>query len=112
MAEPTQRAIGHIEFISDQEQQFFAEAMLGESVRDFLVSDTGRYLHGRAKHDFNQCVKESFKIDPYTSEGKRQYENLKQKAQAAENFMKWCAEAIINGDTASTQLENYRQDGE
>ena len=38
-----------VEFINDQEREYFAEAHLGEQVRSFLVSPAGRYLHGRAK---------------------------------------------------------------
>ena len=37
-----------IEFVNEQERAYFAEAVLGEEVRQFVASDVGRYLHGRA----------------------------------------------------------------
>lgn len=110
MADPTQLDT-HIEFVSEQEQQFFAEAMLGDEVRDFLNSTTGRFLHGRAKIVRDKCVSELFELDPYTPEGKREFEKLKREASIAEYFMQWCAEAIINGNNAESQLSEYRREG-
>jgi len=108
-ADPTQ--LSHIEFVNETEREYFAQAMVGEEVAGFLNATTGRYLHGRARQVFNECIKEMFDIDPYTPEGKKAHTRLKRDAWCAENFMKWCADAIIEGRQAATQLETYR-DGE
>ena len=109
-AAPTQ--LSDIKFVNDQERQYFAEAMVGEEGNSFLNTTIGRYLHGRAKQVFDDCVKEMFDIDPYTPEGKKKHAQLKQDAWCAQNFMKWCADAIIEGQQAATQLDAYRDEGE
>ncbi len=105
-ADPTQ--LGHIEFVNEQEKEYFAEAMVGEEVLDFLNSTTGRYLHGRAKRVFQESVKKMFELDPYTAQGKIAHERIKREAWCAEQFMKWCADAIHAGRDAATQLNSYR----
>lgn len=107
MADPTQLG-EHIEFVNEQERQYFAEAMVGEDVTSFLNSTVGMYLHGRAKQVYQESVREMFNIDPYTPEGKKAHTRIKREAWCAENFMKWCADAIIEGRQAAVQLENYR----
>lgn len=108
MADPTQ--LEHIEFTSDREREWFIEAMLGEEVQNFLNSSTGRYLHGRAKGVYSECVMKMFELDPYTPEGKRERENLKQQATCADNFMKWCVDAIQNGRGAESLIEQNSED--
>jgi len=108
MADPTQ--LQGIEFINEQEQQFFAEAVIGEEIRQFLVSSVGKFLHGCAKAEYDQCRDEMFDLEPYTPDGKREYMRLKAKAWAASHFLQWCVEAIQNGNNAATQLEGYRDE--
>lgn len=108
-ADPTQLG-QHIEFVNAEEQALFAEAMLGEEVVEFLNSNTGRYLHGRAKNIFDESLRKLYDIDPYSPEGKKEHSRLKMEAACAERFMMWCADVIQNGRTAGVQLENYRND--
>ena len=104
-ADPTQ-----LTFINDAERIYFAEAIVGEETRQFLVSQTGRYLHGCAKQEFDRCRAEMFDFDPYTPEGKKRYQQLKADAWAAQHFMQWCSEAIQRGDNAATMLESIRKE--
>ena len=99
-ADPTQ-----LNFINDAERQYFAEAVIGEETRQFLVSSVGQFLHGCAKAEYDRCRDQMFDIDPYTPEGKKKYMNLKADAWAAAHFMQWCSEAIQNGNIAGTMLE-------
>jgi hypothetical protein len=108
MADPTQQM--PIEFINEQEREFFAEAVMGEETREFLQSSMGRYLHGCAKQEYDQCRDKLFETDPYTPEGRQTYLRLKQDAAAALHFMTWCADAINRGNQAATMLDNYRED--
>jgi hypothetical protein len=98
-----------VEFINEQEREYFAEAHLGEQVRDFLVSPVGRYLHGRAKQTISECKDKLADLDPTVKGGIAQWKAIKQDMANAEAFMKWCAEAIVNGDNAARQLEEYRE---
>jgi hypothetical protein len=107
-ANPTE--LQGIKFINEKEQTYFAEAVIGEEVRAFLVSDVGRYLHGCAKQEFERCRGEMFDFDPYTPEGKKRYEALKADAWAALHFMKWCTEAIQTGDNAETMMKQMQEE--
>ena len=107
-ADPTQ--LQDIRFINDQERLYFAEAVIGEEVRAFLVSEVGRYLHGCAKSEYDRCRDEMFDNNPYTPEGKRKHEQLKADAWAAQHFMQWCVEAMQNGDNAGKMLEQMREE--
>jgi len=109
MADPTQLG-SHIEFINEQERQYFAEAMVGEEVNSFLNSTTGMFLHGRAKQVRQKCIEEMFDLDPYTPEGKKEHARIKREAWCAEHFIQWCSEAIIEGRQAAILLENYREE--
>jgi len=105
-ADPTQ-----LEFINDTEAQYFAEAVLGEEMRQFLSSSAGRFLHGCAKAEYDKCRDKMFDVDPYTPKGKRKYEKMKSEAWSAAHFMQWCAEAMTRGNEAET-LMNKMRDGE
>ena len=107
MADPT---LPSVEFVNEQEQSYFAEAVLGEDIRQFLQSTVGRYLHGRAKAEYDRCRDLMFDLDPYTPEGKQEYIRLRREAAAASHFMRWCVDAITLGDQAGTMLENYRNE--
>lgn len=109
-ADPTQ--LPQVEFINETEREYFAEAVLGEDVRQFLVSTTGRYLHGCAKQEYDRCRDLMFEVDPYTPEGKQEFLRLKRDAAAAAMFMRWCVEAMQRGDQAATMLKNYREEGQ
>ncbi len=104
MADPTQ-----LDFINEQERQYFSEAVIGEEVRQFLTSSVGRFLHGCAKAEYDQCRDEMFDLEVYTPDGKREYMKLKAKAWAASHFLQWCVEAVHNGNNAATQLQHYRE---
>lgn len=99
----------NVHFVSEQEREYFAEAHLGEQVRSFLVSATGRLLHGRAKQTIANGKDQLALLDPTTDEGVEKWKAIKQDMANAESFMQWCGEAIVNGDNAASQLEEYRE---
>lgn len=98
-----------VSFINEQEREYFAEAHLGEQVRNFLVGPTGRYLHGRAKEVIANGKDRLAELDPTTIAGVAEWKQIKQGMSNAESFMSWCADAMINGDNAAKQLEEYRE---
>lgn len=104
----TEERFGNIDFVDQREQQYFAQAKIGNDVYDFLHSPVGRYLHGCAKQEVEALRDELEKCNPDSIWGRRKIRRLQVKAEAARNFMTWCAEAIQVGEHAYAQLEEYR----
>lgn len=100
--------ISQLEFVDRTEQEYFAQAKLGEDVREFIVSPVGRYLHGCAKQEVERYRDALEQCNPDSIYGRRKIRRLQKKADAARFFMTWCAEAIQIGDMAYQQLEEYR----
>ena len=98
-----------VEFVDLQEREYFARAKLGLDVYDFLRSPVGRYLHGCAKQEIETLRDELEKSNPDSIFGRRKVRRLQTEAKAARMFMRWLAEAIQDGDFASRQLEEYRE---
>lgn len=97
-----------IDFINDAERGYFEEARLGVTVQQFLMNDTGRYLHGRAKITLEEVKDKMLELSSAMPDFQSQFDRLQQEAWCAEHFIKWCAEAIVNGEGATRQLEEYR----
>jgi hypothetical protein len=97
-------------FVDEQERVLFARAVLGEKARQFLMTDVGRYLHARANADVAQAQVESIKCNIDFPWGRRRLRKLQLQAATAENFIKWLADAIVDGDHAETELAGYRDE--
>lgn len=100
--------LAQIQFIDRTEQDYFAQAKLGEDVRVFLFSPVGRFLHGCAKQELENYRDALEKCNPDSIFGRRKLRRLQKKAEAARYFMTWCGEAIQVGDMAYQNLEEYR----
>lgn len=96
----------HLEFVNDQEREYFCEAKLGEDIAQFLVSEVGRYLHGRAKIQFEEAKQAAIELDHNDKDFPKKFSQVKFEAAVAEKFMTWCADAITSGNNALTQLNN------
>lgn len=106
MAEPT--------FVDDRERELFAAALLSEKVRVFLLNDpVGRYLHHRAKQQIGQAEIDALMVDPDGWRGwfhsRRKLRQIRQRAEVARAFINWLAEAIVDGDNAARELDDYRR---
>lgn len=111
MAEQTKDRFAGIQFVDQQEREYFAQAQLGEEAIQFLHSNLGRYLHGCAQQEVEALRDELEKIDPdrrLSFFSRRKLRRLQKEAQAARYFMRWLAEAIQQGNYAFNQLETYR----
>lgn len=97
-----------VDFINDVERRYFEEARLGIGVQQFLQSDVGRYLHGRAKITLEEVKDKMLELEPSTAGFEEEFYQLKQEAWCANKFIKWCAEGIMNGQNAEQQLESFR----
>lgn len=95
-----------IEFINENERLTFARARLGSDVLDFLRSTTGRYLHGRAKEDWEQAKEELINASIFNLV---KYVRIRQRAKLAQMFMKYCVDAIQDGEVAYQELQNQEK---
>lgn len=100
--------MNEINFIDEKERELFARAALGQEVQDFLASNVGRYLHGRARVDVEQAQVDALACDPDSFWGRKKLKKLRQKADIAKNFMRYCADAIQDGEIAYTELKEHR----
>lgn len=93
------------EFINQHEQTLFAEAMLGEEAINFLNSDLGKVLRGYALQQMAECKNELLRT-PWWRFLKIQ--RLQFEARVAEQFLRFIAEALTNGESAYQQLKEMR----
>jgi hypothetical protein len=103
-----------VDFVDDTERELFARAMMSEKVRQFLTSDpVGQYLHHRAKQQIGQAEIDALTVDPDGWRGwfqaKRKLREIRLRASVAKAFINWLAEAIVDGDNAGRELDEYRQ---
>ncbi len=94
-----------VEFINDRERILFARARLGTDALDFLRSNVGRYLHGRAKADYEQAKEDLTKCNPDSFWGRRKIRRVQVRLEVAQKFMKYCIDAITDGDVAYNELK-------
>jgi len=99
---------GDIDFTSEEEMNYFQEAILGEQFKDFLTSNIGRLLHGRAKADYEDAKEQLLSCNPDSFFGRKKVKRLQAQAAQADNFMRWCADIIANGNDAEAMLETLR----
>lgn len=101
-----------VEFVDEAEREIFARAELGEHVRAFLLSNTGRYIHGRCKIQLEQAKEDMLTIDTerwWGIPGRRRMRKLQQQAEIARTIMKFLADAIVDGNHATVELDEYRK---
>lgn len=94
------------EFLSQEEEALFAEAMLGQEAVTFLNSDLGRVLRGYALQQREEAKEELLKTAPWR---KRKIESLQFKAAVANQFLEFVREAVMRGEVAHQGLVNLRE---
>jgi hypothetical protein len=99
-----------VDFVDEKERELFARTQLGLAAVDFLDTDLGRYLHGRAQKEIEQAQVDSLDCNTRTWWGRRKHANLQNKALIARNFLKWIVEAIQDGEVAHQELSEYRKE--
>lgn len=99
-----------VDFIDERERELFARAQLSQQVLDFLAGAVGRYLHGRARQTVEQAQVDALDCNIATFWGRRKFNKLQREADIARQFMKWCADAITDGEIAYQELKDYRKE--
>lgn len=101
-----------VEFVDEEERALFGAAVLAEDVQAFLRSPVGRYLHHRAKVQIQQAQIDALEVDPDAwplFRSRNKLRQIRMKSEVAKTFINWLAEAIVEGDQAAVQLEEYRR---
>jgi len=110
MAEPTSGR--GVRFADERERDLFETAKLGEDVRAFLQGNpVGQLLHFRAKQMIQQAEADALEVDPdgwRWLTARRKLRQIRQRAAVARAFINWLGEAIVEGDQAARELEEYR----
>lgn len=106
--------MGGPSFIDPQEEAIFSQAKLGEDVRAFLSSHpVGILLHERAKALIRQARADALEVDPdgwgSWFRARRKLRQARLNAAVGTAFIDWMAEAILEGEVAAKQLEEYRK---
>ena len=94
-----------LQFTSDAQRLYFAEARLGIEVEDFLRSDIGKLLQHRAVQQYEDAKEIMCHLNIDSTADQSTYKHQKFQLELANQFLQWCAEAIQNGHT-SEQLVN------
>ena len=101
-----------VEFVDEREKDLFEVAKLGEDVRAFLQTHpVGQLLHHRAKQLIRQAEVDALEVDPdgfSWFRSRTKLRQIRQRATIARLFINWLGEAILEGDQASGELEDYR----
>ncbi len=96
-----------ITFRNETERALFTEARLGQEAINFLSSDLGRLLQGRAQQEKEWAMNELLRTE---SHDEHRIRTLQNKAQRANQFIQWIGEAIQNGKVAEQQIEDMEPD--
>ena len=87
----------------DMDPTLLAEVHLGEDASDFLKSDLGRYIVGRANQDIIDDVRALKKTAPWRT---RKIRDLQNRIAVRESVKGYLLEAIHSGRMALDSLEN------
>jgi hypothetical protein len=102
-----------LDFVDEQERTLFATAHLGEEARSFLSGHpVGRLLHHRAKQMIAQAEVDALEVDPdgwSWFRARSKLRQIRQRAAVGRAFISWIADAIVDGDDAARQLDEYRK---
>jgi hypothetical protein len=89
--------------MSEDENTLFAEAALGRDAEDFLKSDIGRYILGRAEQEIQEAQDKLALVSPWRRNRIRQLQNDIWRAKSVRG---WLAELVGAGKQAEAILED------
>jgi hypothetical protein len=83
-------------------EQAMAEAIMGRDAADFIRSELGKVLLGRARIERDTALDTLKTVYPWR---RRKIQELQNTIWRAESFEGWLAELIINGQNAERILD-------
>jgi hypothetical protein len=88
--------------MSEQADVTMAEARFGIEVEQFLSSDIGRYMVGRAENEEHEALQALAQVDPIDA---KKVERLQNQVWRARSIQQWLAQAVQAGLMAQHQIE-------
>lgn len=88
--------------MTPEEEMLFAEAVLGRDAEDFLNSELGRYLVGRAEQEEATAIDLLSRVSPWRRNRIRELQNEIWRARSVRG---WLAELVTAGRAATHALE-------
>lgn len=89
-----------------QSELLWAEAVLGQEASEFLSTEIGRYIVGRAEQDKADAMDKLARVSPWRRNRIRQLQN---EIWRAESVVSWVAELVTAGKQAEGVLEEERE---
>jgi len=84
------------------DEVLMAEAVLGRDAQDFVKTEIGRYLVGRANQEKRDALEQLGRVSPWR---RNRIRDLQARVWRAESFLIWLAELITSGKQAEHVLE-------
>lgn len=92
--------------MSEERDALLADAVLGRDAKDFIKSDLGRYMLGRAAHEESLAAEALARVWPWR---RNRIADLQAKLWRARSFRGWLEELVNTGENAEDQLENLAE---
>ena len=86
----------------DVPPQLLDTAIFGKQVENFLNTELGKYLVGRAEAQAERAHEQLARVLPWR---RRRIQQLQNEIWLAERFQQWLAEAIMDGEQAVNLIE-------
>ncbi len=86
-----------------------AEAILGQDAEEFMRSDVGRYILGRAQQEAQEAMD---KLKTTSAWRRRRITQLQSEIWRAESIQGWVIELINNGLSSERALDQSRIESE
>lgn len=83
-----------------------AEAILGQDAQDFLNTELGRYIVGRAQQERDDALRLLASVSPWRRNRIRQLQNV---VWRADSMGSWLADLITSGKQAEAVLETDQE---
>lgn len=87
--------------------ELVAEAILGKDAEEFLNTELGRYLVGRAEQEAADAMHQ---LKSVYSWRRKKIQELQNKVWRAESVQQWIADLIISGRQAMETLDEQARD--
>lgn len=87
--------------------ELVAEAILGKDAEEFLNTELGRYLIGRAEQEASEATQQLKDVWSWRS---KKIQELQNKIWRAESVQSWLADLIISGRQAMETLDEQARD--
>lgn len=94
--------------MDDEDRVKLASVHLKDEVLEFLRSEVGRYLHGRAKLDVEAAKAELLECNLHSWWGRRKAHRIQARGLVAQQVLQYCTDAIQDGLIAEKEISQQQ----